>query len=58
MALKLQYPPGATPLDPDEAAAFIPSSVMTVAELNAYEAKNILAALSWLDRRRKLERGA
>jgi fido (protein-threonine AMPylation protein) len=54
MALELQYPPGATPLDPDEAKELIPAGVTTVAELNAYEAENILAALSWLDRRRKL----
>lgn len=55
MALALQYPPGATPLDPDEAAGLIPSGVTTVAELNAHEAENILDALSWLDRRRKFE---
>ena len=45
MALELQYPPGATPLDPDEAGGLIPSGVTTVAELNAYEAENILDAL-------------
>ena len=54
MALELQYPPGATPLDPDEADGLIPAGVTTVAELNAYEAENILDALSWVDRQRKL----
>jgi Fic-DOC domain mobile mystery protein B len=54
VALELQYPPGATPLDPDEAEGLIPPGVTTVAELNAYEAENILAALSWIDRQRQL----
>jgi len=52
MALELTYPPGATPLDADEIAGLIPIGVATVAELNAYEAENILDAMGWIERQR------
>jgi hypothetical protein len=29
VAIELEYPPGATPLDPDEAAGLIPSHIAT-----------------------------
>jgi hypothetical protein len=35
------YPPGATPLDPDEAAGLIPKHISTQADLNAWEQLNI-----------------
>lgn len=54
MALNLTYPPGATPLDPDELAGLIPTTVTTVEALNAYEAENILDALAWLEGQRSL----
>jgi Fic-DOC domain mobile mystery protein B len=55
MAIDLDYPPGATPLDPDELKGFIPPGVTTVEGLNAYESENILDALSWLERQRKTD---
>ena len=55
MAIELTYAAGATPLDPDELAALIPPAVTTVSELNAYEAENILAAISWLESSRRLD---
>jgi len=34
MAVKFEYPPGATPLDPDDAAGLIPSHITTQGQLN------------------------
>ncbi len=48
MTLQLQYPPGATPLDRDEAQGLIPSYINTQSELNAAEQSNILEAQSWV----------
>ncbi len=48
-------PPGATPLDPDEAAALMPSSVTTQEQLNLWEAENILEAESWLATRARVD---
>jgi Fic-DOC domain mobile mystery protein B len=45
--MKLAYEPGATPLDPEEAQALIPTSVSTMAELNEFEQANILEAQEW-----------
>ena len=50
--MKLSFQPGATPLDPDEAAGLIPSSVSTMAELNEFEQANILSAQEWVLRQR------
>ncbi len=44
--MKITYPPGATPLDPDEAAGLIPNIALQ-AELNAREEENILKARRW-----------
>lgn len=49
MNLKLNYPKGATPLDPDEIAGLIPDFITTQSELNALEQKNILDGKNWLD---------
>ena len=49
MAIAKVEAPGATPLDPDEAAGLLPTGVTTVEALNAYESENILAALGWLE---------
>lgn len=46
--MKLVYPPGATPLDPDEAEELIPIHITTQAELNEWEENNILSALAWV----------
>lgn len=41
------HAPGATPLDRDEAAGLIPSSIATQGELNAFEQANIADAEQW-----------
>ena len=47
MALNLDYPPGATPLDPDEAAGLIPSHITTHGQLNEWELVNIVEGERW-----------
>lgn len=47
MALNLDYAPGATPLDPDEAAGLIPSHIVNHAQLNEWEMVNILEGERW-----------
>lgn len=44
--MKLTYPPGATPLDPDWEQDLIPS-LSTMGELNEFEQQNIVGALQW-----------
>ncbi len=51
--MKFEYPPGATPIDPNEAAGLIPQHLTLQSELNEYEASNILEALEWLSERRR-----
>ena len=41
------YPPGATPLDPNEVDGLIPDYITTQGELNALERENILEASIW-----------
>ena len=53
MGLNLDYPPGATPLDPDEAAGLIPAHITTMGQLNDWEAQNIIQAELWLRGRRR-----
>lgn len=48
-------PPGATPLDPDEADGLIPEHLSTRAELNAWEQVNISEAIDWLRKRQDSE---
>jgi Fic-DOC domain mobile mystery protein B len=45
--MQFRYPPGATPIDKDEAQGLIPSYINTQVELNAAEQANILEAQSW-----------
>jgi Fic-DOC domain mobile mystery protein B len=45
--MRFDYPPGATPIDPDEAAGLIPSSVETLSDLNVFESENIAEARLW-----------
>ena len=54
MRAKLDYPEGATPLDPDESAGLIPSHVATQSQLNEWEQQNILEGERWAFSRRKL----
>jgi Fic-DOC domain mobile mystery protein B len=49
------YPPGATPLDPDEAAGLIPTHITTQADLNAWEQLNIVQGDRWAARQSKRE---
>lgn len=52
--MKLSYPPGATPLDPNEIAGLLPTSIATQGELDAFEQANIVRAERWaLKRKRK-----
>lgn len=44
---KLEYPVGATPLDPNEINGLIPDYISTQAELNLLEQANILEAEAW-----------
>jgi Fic-DOC domain mobile mystery protein B len=53
MILKIQYPKGATPLDPDELAGLIPNYITTQGELNTLERDNILDALTWAAKKKK-----
>lgn len=54
MGLNLEYPPGATPLDPDDAAGLIPSHITTQGQLNEWEFQNVAEGRAWaLSRKRK-----
>lgn len=58
--MEFTYAPGATPIDPDEAAGLIPKHIATQAELNAWEEANIVIADTWAfkqKRRDLLEEG-
>jgi Fic-DOC domain mobile mystery protein B len=47
VAIKLEYPPGATPLDPDDAAGLIPSHITTQGQLNEWEYTNVAKGEEW-----------
>lgn len=53
MAINLDYPPGATPLDADEFASLIPDHITTQGELNEWEQLNILQGESWARKQRR-----
>lgn len=54
MVINFDYEPGATPLDPDEAAGLMPSHISTHAQLNEWEMVNILKGERWaFSRKRK-----
>lgn len=54
MSFQLEYPPGATPLNPNEIAGLIPTYISTQRELNAVEQDNILRGEQWaFSRKRK-----
>jgi Fic-DOC domain mobile mystery protein B len=44
---KFEYPPGATPLDPDDAAGLIPSHITTQGQLNEWEFQNVAEGRDW-----------
>ncbi|HEX9721531.1 MAG TPA: Fic family protein, partial [Ramlibacter sp.] len=45
--MNFDYPQGATPLDPDEAAELIPSHINTHKQLNEWELVNIVEGERW-----------
>jgi len=47
---RLEYPEGATPIDPDEARGLILTHITTRGELDRWEQDNIAEALAWLDK--------
>lgn len=47
MGINLEYPSGATPLDPDEAQGLIPGHITTQAQLNRWELQNVAAGEAW-----------
>ena len=50
---KPTYPPGATPLDPNEIEGLIPDYITTQRELNILEQQNIIEGINWADRQKK-----
>jgi len=51
-----QYPLGASPLDPDEAAGLIPGHISTQGQLNEWEQANMLEGQRWaLSRRNRAD---
>jgi Fic-DOC domain mobile mystery protein B len=51
--LKLDYPPGATPLDPDEIQGLLPDHITLQNQLNEFEEANIGQAREWAYTRRR-----
>jgi Fic-DOC domain mobile mystery protein B len=51
--MEFTYAPGATPIDPDEAAGLIPKHIVTQADLNAWEEANIVIADTWAFKQKK-----
>ncbi len=47
MGLKLEFPQGATPLDPDDAAGLLPSHISTQRQLNEWEYANVARGETW-----------
>ncbi len=45
--MKFRYPPGATPLEPEELKDLLPQHISTQEQLNAWEQQNILLAEEW-----------
>jgi Fic-DOC domain mobile mystery protein B len=52
VAINLDYPPGATPLDGDELASLIPGHLTTQGELNEWEQLNLVQGENWAQRQR------
>jgi len=53
--MEFHYAPGATPLDPDEAAGLVPTHITTQGDLNAWEQINIVQGDRWAVRQKKRE---
>ncbi len=48
--IKLEYPEGATPLDPNEIKGLLLPHITTRGELDRWEQDNINEAIKWLER--------
>jgi len=48
--MNIEYPDGATPIDPDEAAGLKLPHITTRGELDRWEQENIIHAIAWLDK--------
>jgi len=48
--IELEYPEGATPIDPDETEGLLLTHITTRGELDRWEQDNIVEALTWLDK--------
>ncbi len=48
--INLEYPEGATPIDPDEVQGLLLTHITTRAELDRWEQDNIAEALAWLEK--------
>ena len=51
--MEFKNAPGATPIDPDEAAGLVPVHITTQADLNAWEQANIVSGNRWASRQKK-----
>ena len=51
--MKLDYPSGATPLDPDEIQGLLPDHITLQSQLNEFEEANIGQAREWAYTRRR-----
>jgi len=51
--MQFHYPPGATPLDPDEAVGLVPTHITTQEDLNAWEQINIAQGERWAERQKR-----
>lgn len=52
--MKIIYPEGATPLEPEEIADLIPPHISTQEQLNAWEQANILVAEQWARKKKHI----
>jgi Fic-DOC domain mobile mystery protein B len=53
MGLKFEFPEGATPLDPDDAAGLLPGHISTQGQLNEWEYANVARGEAWAFRIRR-----
>jgi hypothetical protein len=51
--MEFKIAPGATPIDPDEAAGLVPVHITTQSDLNAWEQANIVFGNRWASRQKK-----
>ena len=53
--MKIKYPDGATPLDPNEIDGLLLTHITTQKELNRWEQQNILKAEEWSFKRKHVD---